>query len=118
MPALILVGPASRKALDLAEWTAMPNDTPVWRYLSLRAVIDTIERLQLRLTRVDTFRDAFEGSVTKKQMEDQNLILAGGEARRHMLNSVAAHHGGMAPAHLLGLDAQGCNRSDRHKPVR
>jgi hypothetical protein len=39
---------------------AMPDDTPVWRYLSLRAVIDTIRR-GLRLTRVDTFRDPFEG---------------------------------------------------------
>jgi hypothetical protein len=73
---------------------ATPDNT--WRYLSLRAVIDTIEKLQLRLTRVDTFQDPFEGSVTKKQMDDQNIILAGGGSKRAMLNAVAAHYPGMA----------------------
>jgi hypothetical protein len=76
---------------------AVADDTPVWRYLSLRGVIDAIERQRLRLTRVDKFRDAFEGSVTKRQMDDQDILLAGAESRRHMLNIVAAHHGDMAP---------------------
>jgi hypothetical protein len=67
----------------------------VWRYLSLNAVIQTIERRQLRLTRIDAFRDPFEGSVTKKQMDDQNILLAGAGARRNMMNAIAAHHPGM-----------------------
>jgi hypothetical protein len=73
----------------------MPADAPVWRYLSLDAVIATIERRQLRLTRIETFLDPFEGSVTKKHMEDQNLILASAESRRHMMNAVARHYQGM-----------------------
>ena len=54
---------------------AVPNNTPVWRYLSLYGLIDAIEKQRLRLTRVDKFRDAFEGSVTKQQMEQQETIL-------------------------------------------
>jgi hypothetical protein len=74
---------------------SMSGDTPVWRYLNLSGVIATIKTRQLRLTRVDTFQDRFEGSVPKKQMEVQNILLSGAEARRHMMNSIAVHHPGM-----------------------
>ena len=74
----------------------MSGDTPVWRYLTLGAVIATIEARHLRLTRVDRFQDPFEGSVPKRQMEDQNILFMGAGARRAMLNRVAAHHRDMA----------------------
>ena len=73
----------------------MSGDTPLWRYLTLDAVIATIEARHLRLTRVDRFQDPFEGSVPKKQIEDQIPILIGAASRRAMLNSVAAHYPGM-----------------------
>jgi hypothetical protein len=74
----------------------MPGDTHVWRYLSLSAVFATIKTQHLRLTRVDRFQDPFEGSVPKKQIEVQNLLLSGAASRRTMMNCVAAHHPGMA----------------------
>jgi len=74
----------------------MPDDMPVWRYLSLPAVIDTIERQRLRLTRIDTFRDAFEGSVTKQQMEQQDAVLMNVASRQHMYDAIASHFPGMS----------------------
>ena len=74
----------------------MADDTSVWRYLSLDAVIETIKTRSLRLTRVDRFSDKFEGSVPKANMGDQDLLLSGAESRRRMMNSVAAHFPGMA----------------------
>jgi hypothetical protein len=62
----------------------------VWRYLSLSGLIATIKTRQLRLTRVDTFQDRFEGSVPKKQIDDQNILLSGAGSKRAMLNSVFA----------------------------
>jgi len=74
----------------------MSGDTPVWRYLTLSAVIATIKTRRLRLTRVDRFQDPFEGSVPKAQIEQQTLLLIGAESRRAMMSPVAAHHPGMA----------------------
>jgi len=74
----------------------MPDDTPVWRYLSLSAVIATIKTRQLRLTRVDKFQDPFEGSVPKSQIDQQTVLLIGAESRRHMMNRTAAPSLGMA----------------------
>jgi hypothetical protein len=61
----------------------MSDDTSVWRYLSLSAVVATVEMRQLRLTRVDKFKDRFEGSVPKAQIDSQ-LLLFGGVSRRMM----------------------------------
>jgi hypothetical protein len=73
------------------------GDTPVWRYLSLSAVIATIKTRQLRLTRADRFQDSFEGSVPEAQMEAQTLLLIGAESRRIMMNHIMPHHySGMA----------------------
>jgi hypothetical protein len=76
---------------------SVPGDTPVRRYLTLGAVIATVNTRQLRLTRVDTFhvQDSFEGSVPKQTLDDQNLLLIGAESRRTMMNSVAAWNPGM-----------------------
>ena len=70
----------------------MSGDTPVWRYLTLSAVIATIKTRHLRLTRVDRFQDPFEGSVPKKQIEDQNTLLIAASSQRTMMNIVTAHH--------------------------
>lgn len=74
---------------------AMSDDTPVWRYLSLDAAITTIQSRRLRLTRVDTFRDPFEGSVPKTQIDSQIPIFSGAASARAMMMSVAAHYPGM-----------------------
>ena len=74
----------------------MAGDTPVWRYLTLSAVIATIKTRQLRLTRVDRFQDPFEGSVPKTQIDEQDLLFISAESRRTMMNSVAAHYPDMA----------------------
>jgi hypothetical protein len=68
----------------------------VWRYLTLSAVIATIKAGRLRLTRVDRFQDPFEGSVPKAQIDDQIPLFIGAASRRAMMDSVAAHHPGMA----------------------
>src|ERR1700704_1790863 len=81
---------------DYKHRPVMPADTSVWRYLSLSPVMATIKTGQLRLTRVDGFKDPFEGSVPKAQFDQQTLLFIGAESRRHMMNSVAAHHPGMA----------------------
>ena len=94
----------------------MPGDTPVWRYLTLSAVIATIKTRQLRLTRVDRFQDPFEGSVPKKQIEDQIPILIGAASRRAMLNSVAAHYPGLARS--MPPDEDPWNRTKRLRRAR
>jgi hypothetical protein len=86
----------------------------VWRYLTLSAVIATIKTRHLRLTRVDRFQDPFEGSVPKKQIEDQLLI--GAASRRTMMNRVAAHHPGMA--RLMPPDEDPWIRITRLRRVR
>jgi hypothetical protein len=68
----------------------MPGDTSVWRYLTLSAVIATIKKRQLRLTRVDKFPDAFEGSVPQQDIDNQELLFRGAASHRAMMNSVAA----------------------------
>jgi hypothetical protein len=57
----------------------------VWRYLTLKAVIATIEKRQLRLTRVDRFKDRFEGSVPKAQIDDQLLLFSNASRRTAMI---------------------------------
>ena len=54
----------------------MAPDTPIRRYLSLTAAVCTLRDEHLRLTRVDTFDDPFEGSVPKKQIDDQVPIFS------------------------------------------
>jgi hypothetical protein len=75
---------------------SIPGDTPVWRYLSLDAVIATIKTRRLRLTRIDKFQDPFEGSVPDAVIDQQTVLLIGRESRRHMMNQIAPHHPGMA----------------------
>ena len=88
----------------------------MWRYLTLSAVIATIKTRRLRLTRVDRFQDPFEGSVPKKQIEDQNLLLISGESRRTMMNCVAAHYPGLARS--MPPDEDPWNRTKRLRRAR
>jgi hypothetical protein len=60
------------------------RNSPVWRYLSLSAVIATIKTQQLRLTRVDKFQDPFEGSIPKAQFEQQVPLFIAAASRRAM----------------------------------
>jgi hypothetical protein len=73
----------------------MDPNTRVWRYTSLDAVIAMLRDRQLRLTRLDAFRDPFEGSVPKQQIDDQIPIFSGAQAAEMMMTSVAAHYPGM-----------------------
>jgi hypothetical protein len=70
----------------------MDPDTAVWRYFGLDALIATVRERLLRFTRVDTFDDPFEGSVPKRQIDDQLPLFAGAYQMRMMYTSVAAHH--------------------------
>ena len=68
----------------------MEPDTPVWRYLSLDALIATVRDRQLRFTRVDTFPDP--GSVPKQQIDDQVALFGNAYRTRTMYTSIAAHY--------------------------
>ncbi len=70
--------------------------TAVWRYLSLKAAVATVRDRKLRLTRLDTFPDPFEGSVPKQQIEDQLPLAAGATTTRSMMSSIAAHYPSMS----------------------
>jgi len=64
----------------------MDPSTPVTRYLSLRALVATIREQRLRMTRVDTFSDRHEGSVPKKQVDDQIPIISGDATARNLVD--------------------------------
>jgi hypothetical protein len=63
---------------------AMSHDTPVWRHLDLDAIVATLRDSQLRFTRVDTFDDPFERSVTKQDIDDQVPIFSSHYATQSM----------------------------------
>src|SRR5262249_19620570 len=46
----------------------------------------------------------FEGSVTKREMDDQDLLFSGAESRRHMMNSISTHFQGMGRVEPLDKD--------------
>lgn len=47
---------------------------------------------QIRLTRLDAFPDPFEGSVPKRQIDDQVAIFGGAQLTEMMMRSVAAYY--------------------------
>jgi len=68
------------------------------RYTTLDALVHILRNRQLRLTRVDKFHDPFEGSVPKRQIDDQLPIFSSRNAAQIM--GVAAHHPSMSmPPH-------------------
>jgi hypothetical protein len=71
----------------------MDLNAPIFRYTSLEATIAMLRDRKLRLTRLDAFRDPFEGSVPKQQIDDQVPIFS--SAHEMMMESVSAHYPGM-----------------------
>jgi hypothetical protein len=78
----------------------MAPNTQVWHYTKLEAIIAMLRDRQIRLTRLDAFRDPFEGSVPKKQIDDQVAILGGATATEMMMRSVTTYYPDMqVPRH-------------------
>lgn len=71
----------------------MDPATEVRRYTTIDALVHILRYRQLRLTRVDTFQDPFEGSVPKRQIDDQVPIFSSMNAFQMM--SIAAYYPGM-----------------------
>jgi len=80
----------------------MDEATELRRYTTLDALVQIFRNRQLRLTRVDKFLDPFEGSVPKKQIDDQLPIFSSRNAVQMM--SVAAHYPGMSMPPRRNLD--------------
>lgn len=53
---------------DYPSGQLLQSDAPVWRYMSLEAVMATLSSRQLRLTRLDRFDDPFEGTVPHAEL--------------------------------------------------
>ena len=68
----------------------MDRATELRRYTSLNALEHMLRDSQLRLTRVDVFKDQFEGSVPKQQIDDQLPAFSSVNAMLMMGESVAA----------------------------
>ncbi len=54
----------------------MAPDTVLRRHMTLDGLTQTLAKQQLRLTRLDTFPDPYEGSVPKQQIDDQLPIFS------------------------------------------
>jgi len=69
----------------------------LWHYTSLDAIKAILQDRKLRLTRIDTYwdDDPFEGSVPKRQIDDQVAIFS--SANTAQVESVAAHYPDMSP---------------------
>ena len=52
---------------------------PLWRYVSLEALLATVSTKSLRMTRLDAFNDPYEGSVPLADLERQAKQLRGGD---------------------------------------
>jgi len=75
-------------------------DISLWHYSSIDAIAAILRSHSLRLSRVDTFRDPFEGSVPKQQMEDETLLFLSAHARQRQYNSLRGHY-----PQMRGVDA-------------
>jgi hypothetical protein len=64
----------------------------LWHYTSLAAITAILKDQKLRLRRIDTYweDDPFEGSVPKKQMDEQGMIL--GSQTEALMQTVAPHY--------------------------
>ena len=80
----------------------MDEATELRRYTTLDALVQIFRNRQLRLTRVDKFLDPFEGSVPKKQIDDQLPIFSSRNAVQMM--SVRAHYPSMSMPPGRNLD--------------
>ena len=72
----------------------MDSATELRRYVPFVALERMLRDRQLRLTRVDQFRDPFEGSVPKRQIDEQVAIFRSPNATRMMAESMVAQDPG------------------------
>jgi len=72
------------------------------RYTTLNALVHTLKNRQLRLTRLDNFADPFEGSIPKKQFDDQLPIFSSRNVVQMI--DIAAHYPGMSLPPRPNLD--------------
>jgi hypothetical protein len=72
----------------------LDSATELRRYTSLNALEHMLRDKQLRSTRVDVFKDQFEGSVPKQQIDDQLPAFSSVNAMLMMGDSVAAQYPG------------------------
>lgn len=80
----------------------MDPATELRRYTTLNALLQMLRNRCLRLTRVDTFPDPFEGSVPQRQIDDQVAIFSSRNATQMM--SVAAYYPSMSRPPRRSLD--------------
>lgn len=80
----------------------MGEATELRHYTTLDALVQIFRNRQLPSTRVDKFPDPFEGSVPKKQIDDQVPIFSSRNAVQMM--SVAAHYPRMSMPPRRNLD--------------
>src|SRR5215469_16255314 len=66
--------------------------TELRRYALIGELEDILKRRRLRLTRIDMFEDAAEGSVPKQQIEDQLPIFSGANTMLMMAEQVATYY--------------------------
>lgn len=64
----------------------------VWHYTTTEAVVAILRERRLRLRRIDKWRDPFEGSVPKQQIDDQIPIFSGAQAAEMMMGTAAAQY--------------------------
>ena len=80
----------------------MDPATELRRYTTIDTLVQILRNRQLRFTRVDTFQDPFEGSIPKRQIDDQVAIFSSRNAVQMM--SIAAHYPGMSMPSRRHLD--------------
>jgi hypothetical protein len=72
----------------------MDPATELRRYITLDALVQILGNRKLRLTRLDTFPDPFEGSVPIREIDNQVPIFSSRNVDQ--MRSVAAHYPGMS----------------------
>ena len=70
----------------------MDPGTELHRYMCLGELEDMLRNRRLHLTRVDQFEDPFEGSVPKRQIDDQAAIFGGAHFIRMSMEAALAHY--------------------------
>jgi len=78
--------------------------TPIWRYTDLTELEHILRDRELRLTRVDQFKDPFEGSVPKASIDALQPIISGTEMMLSMAESASAQFGGMVRPYRASRD--------------
>lgn len=94
----------------------MDGVTIVWRYTTLDAVVSTLTTKKLRLTRLDKFKDTFEGSVPKQNLDDQVALFSSSNVM--MMDQIAPHYSGMNVPRRVNRDLWEITRQRRRAKTR